>query len=84
MSLFCNYTSMPKLLGFLAKGYLPISLVTPLKLNEILDSVKEALIKTNPDYDIIIKTLHLYYDMKLATFGIARKRNIIIQFPVFI
>ena len=30
----------------LAKGYLPISLITPLKLKEILDSVKEMLIKT--------------------------------------
>ena len=50
-----------------SKGYLPISLVTPLKLKEILDSVKETLIKTNPDYDIVIKRLHLYYDMKLVT-----------------
>ena len=44
----------------LAKGYLSISLVTPLKLQEILGSVKETLIKTNPDYDIAIKRLHLY------------------------
>ena len=48
-----------KAVRILAKGYLPISLVTPLKLQEILDSVKEALIKTNPDYDIVIKRLHL-------------------------
>ena len=57
--------------------------MTPLKLQEILDLVKEALIKTNPEYDIIIKRLHLYYDMKLVTFGIDRKRNLIIQFPIF-
>ena len=49
----------------LAKGNLPISLVTPLKLQEILGSVKEALIKTNPEYDIVIKRLHSYYNMKL-------------------
>ena len=55
-----------------------------LKLKEILDSVKEMLIKTNPDYDIVIKRLHLYYNMKLVTFGIDRKRNFIIQFPVFV
>ena len=59
-----------KAVRILAKGYLPISLITPLKLQEILDSVKETLIKTNPDYDIMIKRLHLYYDMKLVTFGI--------------
>ena len=68
----------------MAKGYLPISLITPLKLQEILTSVKEMLTKTNPDYDIVIKRLHLYYDMKLVTFGIDRKRNLIIQFPIFV
>ena len=68
----------------MAKGYLPIWLITPLKLQEILNSVKETLTKTNPDYDIVIKRLHLYYDMKLVTFGIYRKRNLIIQFPNFV
>ena len=58
--------------------------MTPLKLQEILGSVKEALIKTNPEYDIVIKRLHLYYNMKLVTFGIDRKRNLIIQFPIFV
>ena len=53
-------------------------------MKEILDSVKEALIKTNPDYNIIIKRLHLYYNMKLVTFAIDRERNLIIQFPVFV
>ena len=42
------------------------------------------LIKTNPDYDIVIKRLHLYYDMKLVTFRIDRKRNLMIQFPIFV
>ena len=76
----CIYT---KAVRILAKGYMPISLVTPLKLKDILDWIKETLIKTNPDYDIVIKRLHLYYDMKLVIFGIDRKRNLI-QFPVFI
>ena len=35
----------------LAKGYLPISLITPSKLREILGDVKTAIRKTNPDYD---------------------------------
>ena len=72
-----------KAIRILAKGYLPISLITPLRLKEILTTVKQNLIKTNPDYDIIIKRLHLYYDMKLVTFGIDQKRNLIIQFPIF-
>ena len=54
----------------LAKGYLPISLITPLKLKEILSNVKVAIRKTNPDYDLVMDRLHLYYDVKLVTFGI--------------
>ena len=68
----------------LAKGYLPISLITPSKLREILSDVKAAIRKTNPDYDLVIDRLHLYYDMKLVMFGIDKERNLIIQFPVFI
>ena len=68
----------------LAKGYLPISLITPSKLREILSNVKTAVRKTNPDDDLVIDRLHLYYDMKLVTFGSDKERTLIIQFPVFI
>ena len=68
----------------LAKGYLPISLITPSKLKEILSNVKMSIGRTNPDYDLVIDRLHLYYDMKLVTFGINKERNLVIQFPVFI
>ena len=68
-----------KAFRILAKGSLPILLITPLKLQEILNSIKETLIKTNPDYDIVVKKLHLYYDMKLVTFSIDRYKNLIIQ-----
>ena len=54
----------------LVKGYLPISLVTPSKLKEILNEVKIDIQKTNPDYDLVIDRPHLYYDMQLVTFGI--------------
>ena len=53
----------------LAKGYLPISLITPLKLKEILTAVRNTIRETNPDKDLVIKRLHLYYDMKLVIFG---------------
>ena len=46
LSQLCIYA---KAVRILAKGYLLISLITPLKLQEIIDSVKETLIKTNPD-----------------------------------
>ena len=72
-----------KAIRILAKGYLPISLITPYKLQEIINSVKETLIKSNVDYDIVIKRLHLYYNMKLVTLGIDQDRNLILQFPIF-
>ena len=73
-----------KAVRILAKGCLPISLVMPYKLQEILNTVKETLTKSNPDYDIVTKRLHLYYDMKLVTFRIDKDRNLIIQFPIFV
>ena len=57
--------------------------MTPSKLHEILKNVKTALQATNPEYDLVIHKLHPYYDIQLATFGIDRDKNLIIQFPVF-
>ena len=65
----------------LSKGYLSLSLLPPIKLQKILNEVKMAIQISKPDYNIILKRLHLYYDMKLVTFGIDRERNLIIQFP---
>ena len=68
----------------LAREYLPISLITPLKVTQILNMVRDTVRQTNADYDLVIKRLYLYYDMKVVYFGIDRDRNLIIQFPVFI
>ena len=70
----CMYA---KIIRILAKSYLQISLVTPLKLKDILNIVKATIRKTNPDYHIVIKRLHLYYDMKLVTFHIDKDRYLI-------
>ena len=67
-----------------AKGYLPNTLMKPAKLQEILSEVKKSLQITNPDYDLVLDRLHLYYDIQLVTFGIDRDMNLVIQFPVFI
>ena len=71
-----------KVIRILLRSYLPISLLPPSKLNEILGEVKKAIQITNLDYDIVIKILHLYYNMKLVTFGINKNRNLVVQFPV--
>ena len=55
-----------------------------IKIERNFRAVKTTIGKMNPDYYIVITRLHLYYDMKLATFGINRIKNLIIQFPVFI
>ena len=72
-----------KAVRILAKGYLLILHLTPLKLQEFWNSVKDTLTKTNPDYDIIIERLHLYYDMKLVTFGTDRKKKLNNTIPYF-
>ena len=46
--------------------------------------MKVTIKTTNPYYNLVIKRVHLYYNIKLATFGIDRDRNWIIQIPVFI
>ena len=56
----------------------------PVKLQDILNEVRKMMWVTNPDYDLVIDQIHLYYNMPLITFGIDRDRNIIIQFPVFV
>ena len=81
ISQLCIYA---KAVRILVKGYLPISLIKPLNLQEVIDSVKETLIKTNSDYEIVIKRLHLYYNMKLFILSIDKKKNLIIQFPIFV
>ena len=77
----CIYATVIRIL---VKGYLPISLITPLKLKEILNEVRNTVRKTNAYYNLVIKRLHLYYDMKSATFGIENNKYLIVQFPVFL
>ena len=71
-----------KVIRILSKGYLPITLISPSKLEAIIEQVR--LVLTNKDYDLVLTRLYLYYDMKLVTFGIVSQRNLIIQFPVFV
>ena len=49
-----------------------------------MNEVRKAITKSNKDYDLVLTRLYLYYDMKLVTFGIDNKRNLIVQFPVFV
>ena len=77
----CTYISAIRIL---AKGYLPNTLITPKKLQDILSEVKRSIQVTHPDYTLVLDRLHLYYDMQLVTFGINSDMNLVIQFPVFI
>ena len=73
-----------RVIRVLSKGYLPISLLPPSKLEKILKEVRVAIAKSNKYYDFVLTRLYLYYDMKLVTFGIDNQRNLIVQFPVFV
>ena len=73
-----------KAIRILSKGYLPISLLPPSKLEKILREVRIAIVKSNKDYDLVLTRLYLYYDMRLVTFGIDNQRNLRVQFPVFV
>ena len=66
------------------KGYLPNTLATSSKLKEILTEARKVLQVTNPDYDLVTDRLHLHYNMQLATFGIDKEKNLIVQFPIFV
>ena len=74
--------SYSKAIRILSKGYLPISLIPPSKLEQILNQVKLALAKTK--INTMIYRLYLYYDMKLVMFGIDNQKNLIIPFLVFV
>ena len=68
----------------LLKGYLPIVLLPLPNWKRFLNEVRVAIAKSNKDYDLVLTRLYLYYDMKLVTFRIDNKRNLIVQFPVFV
>ena len=79
-----EFKSYSKAIRVLSKGYSPISLIPPSKLETILQQVKAALAKANKNYDLVLNRLYLYYDMKLVMFGIDNDKNFIIQFPTFV
>ena len=71
----CTYVSPIRIL---AKGYLPNTLITSKKLQEILSEVKRSLQVTKSDYTLVLDRLHLYYDMQLVTFSIDNNMNLVI------
>ena len=49
--------SYSKAIRILSKDYLPITLITPSKLEAILEQVKLILTKTNKDYNLVFKQI---------------------------
>ena len=64
-------------------GSLPINLISPSQLHEMITQVRKVVPETNSEYDLVIKGLHLHYDMKLVTFDMD-DLNLFVQFPVFV
>ena len=67
----------------LSTGYLPVSLIPPSQLNEMFVHVKKAVLKMISAFDVVIKRLHLYYHMKLITFNVNEKLDIICSSQYF-
>ena len=53
--------SHSRAIRILSKGYLPITLIPPSKLEAILQQMQLAIAKTNQDYEIVLNRLYLYY-----------------------
>ena len=49
-----NIKSYSRAIRILSEGYLPITLITPSKLEAILQQVQLAIAKTNQDYEIVL------------------------------
>ena len=49
-----------KVIRILSKGYLPIALLLPSKLEKILKEVRLAIAKSSKDYDLVLTRLYLY------------------------
>ena len=73
-----------KAIRILSKGYLSIILLPPSKLERISSEVRVTIATTNKDYGLVLTRLHLYHDMKLVTFKIDNKRNLIVQIPIIV
>ena len=76
--------SYSRAIRILSKGYIPITLIMPSKLETILQQVQLSIAKTNLDYEIVLNRLYLYYNIKLVMFGIDYQKNLIIQFRIFV
>ena len=50
----------------------------------MLNQVPESVRSTNPEYVLLFKNLHFYYDEKMLTVGINSESNLIIQIPIWI
>ena len=51
--------SYSKAIRILSKGYLPITSITPSKLEAILKQVQIAITKTNQDYELVLNRLYI-------------------------
>ena len=71
-------------IGILSTGHLPSLLFPPSVLKNITTNTINLVHKLHPDYVLAIDHVTVYYDMKLATFGVDHENNMIIAFPIFV
>ena len=71
-------------IGILSTGHLPPLLFPPSVLNNTTTNAIDLVCRSHPDYVLAIDHITEYYDMKLATFGVDAKGNMIVALPVFV
>ena len=50
----------------------------------MLNQIKAALQKTDPNYNLLFHDLYYYYDMQMVSFSYDKDFNFLLQLPVFI
>ena len=70
-------------LDALTKGYLSHTVIRPDKLEHFLKQVKQNLVDSYPEFEIITMALKWYYQVPLITFGYS-KGMLAISIPIFV
>ena len=73
-----------KAIRVLSKGYLPISLLPPLKLEKILKEVRIAIAKSNKDYNLVLNKTLPILQHEISDIWNRQPKEFDLQFPVFV
>ena len=68
----------------LTRGYIPSELFSPSLLRNVTAEAVSLVRKEQPDYVSVLTRPTDYYDMKLVTFGLDARNDLVVAFPIFV